>query len=114
MNRYCIICNEQYVNDIHTIGVLHSQNVASLNAMIECIDDIVEAARTWPTKRLEDFRIALDLFVCPMNSYFSKVYAFIMMGNLDKIIKDRIESKQWIMDNLLIKDVADIVVSYMD
>jgi len=114
MNRYCIICNEQYNTEIHTIGVIHRDNVQALNAMIECIDDIVEASRTWPTKRLEDFRISLDLFVCPLNSYFSKVYAFIMMGNLDRIIKERIESKQWIRDNLLIKDVADIVISYMD
>ena len=114
MNRFCIVCNEQYVNDIHTIGVIHSQNVDALNAMIECIEEIIEASRMWHTKRLEDFRIALDLFVSPLNSYFSKVYAFLMMNHIDRVINDRRESKEWIRQNLLIKDVAEIVISYMD
>jgi len=114
MNRFCIICNEQYNSRIHTIGVIHSKNVEALSAMISCIEEIIEASKMWPTKRLEDFRLALELFVNPRNSYFSKVYAFLMLNHIDKVINDRRESKEWIRQNLLIKDVAEIVISFMD
>ena len=114
MVRFCVICNEQYMHEIHTVGVIHSQNVAALKSMLECVDDIIDASMKWPTRRLLDFKISLELFVNPRNSYFSKVYAFLMLNHIDKLIRDRAESKEWIRNNILVKDVAELVVSYMD
>ena len=114
MNKYCVICDEDYINDVHINTDVHLDNVDGLKAMLACIDDICEASLSWPTKRIIDFRTALIMFVNPRNSYFSKVYSFLMLSHIDKVLYDRIETKEWIRKNLLIKDVSDIVISYMD
>lgn len=114
MNRYCIICNEEYEQGLHNIDVIHKEKVDALRAMLDVIDEITIKMVYWPTKRLVDFRMALDLFVSPTNSYFSKVYSFIMIGNLDRVLQDRIESKRWIRENILYPDVSELIISYMD